>query len=194
MDAESEAVGEGADVAEAVRRHVPVANGRGLVRPRPAAPGGAGVSRVEFQAAMARVGDQIKRNADGVMAVNAKTAALLTAMMKGTAARKKQSELPIKDINSTLQMLALLPLLVKPPTIDLNPAASADGQAHTVSAPDNSPLDEILPLLLVRGMGGSAGGFSLGGGGSDAGGSSDNGTMMMVILALALSGGFGGGK
>ena len=161
-------------------------------RPRPApAPPSAPqnfVTQLQLEASLARSDGKIKTVADGVSTIQARLAALAAASKKEVDERKKSGDTQGKDLNQKSQMLALLPLLIKAPTIK-NPQDSTGqplqypgGAPITeISAPDNSTMDALLPLLLVTGMGGT-GGLNFGG---DASG--DGGGMMMLALILAMS-------
>jgi hypothetical protein len=146
------------------------------------------VTQLQLEASLARSDSKTKTVADGVSTIQARVAALAAGSKKEAEERKKTLDTQGKDLNQKLQMLALLPLLVKAPTIR-NPLDSAgnalqlpDGTPITeISAPDNSTLDALLPLLLVTGMGGT-GGLNFG-----ADGSGDGGSMLMLALVLAMS-------
>jgi hypothetical protein len=146
------------------------------------------VTQLQLEASLARSDGKIKTVADGVSTIQARVAALAAGSRKEAEERKKTLDTQNKDLNQKLQMLALLPLLVKAPTIK-DPKDSANQPLHfpdgtvikAISAPDDSTLDALLPLLLVTGMGGT-GGLNLG---ADA--SSDGGSMLMLALVLAMS-------
>jgi hypothetical protein len=156
-------------------------------KPRPAAGAPQGVSQAQLEAALARVDGKIKTVADGVSTISSRVNGLATAAKKEADTRKKSTDNTNKDLNSKLQMLALLPLLVQPSTGALSGATVKDSSGNTIPNPQialadpNSTLDSILPLLLVSGIGGtgsgSSGGFGLGDG-SDGG---------VLLLALALA-------
>jgi hypothetical protein len=146
------------------------------------------VTQLQLEASLARSDSKTKTVADGVSTIQARVAALAAGSKKEAEERKKTLDTQGKDLNQKLQMLALLPLLVKAPTIQnpLDGAGNAlklpDGTPITeISAPDNSTLDALLPLLLVTGMGGT-GGLNFG-----ADGSGDGGSMLMLALVLAMS-------
>jgi hypothetical protein len=130
------------------------------------------VTQTQLEASLSRVDGKIKVVADGMSTISSKVNALASSFKKESEDRKKAGENQNKDLNQKLQMLALLPLLMTPP--------SATVAGTTVLVPDTSPMDSMLPLLLVSGMGGS-GGMGFGGDSS-----SDNG-MMLLVLALAMS-------
>jgi hypothetical protein len=165
------------------------------------------VTQTQLEAALARSDAKIKTVADGVSTINTRLGALIAASKKEAGERKKSVDTQSKDLNQKLQLLALLPLLVSPPvakhpqiTLPSTPIAVVGGtgtitlpstplllsddsgnQIKSVSKPDKSTLDALLPLLMVSGMGTSSGGMGFGGDG--AGDSS----MMMLALVLAMS-------
>ena len=143
------------------------------------------VTQTQLEASLTRVDGKVKTVADGVSTINARLATMSSALKKEAEERKKGAEGQNKDLNSKLQMLALLPLLVQPSTkkIDAATPLSSGGQPiNSVVVPDsNQTLDSLLPLLMVSGLGGS-GGLGLGG---DSGGSDSS--MMMLALVLAMS-------
>jgi hypothetical protein len=147
------------------------------------------VTQLQLEASLARSDSKIKTVADGVSTIQARVAALVAGSKREAEERKKTLDTQGKDLNQKLQMLALLPMLVKAPTIQ-NPKDStnqplllSDGitPIKAISAPDDSTLDALLPLLLVTGMGGT-GGLNFG-----ADGSGDGGSMLMLALILAMS-------
>ena len=132
---------------------------------------------------MSRVGDQLKRNSSAIGTVNSRVNTVSSAEKKDNEDRRKD----FKDINQKIQLLALLPLLVRPSTATLGTAAipspvtdAAGNPVNQVLTPEASTLNTILPLLLISGLGGS-GGLGLGG---DSG--SDSGLLLMaLVLAFA---------
>jgi hypothetical protein len=177
-----------ADLSEkaAPKRPSPASSYKARTAPGAAPP----VTQAQLEAALARVDGKIKTVADGVSTISSRINGLAAAAKKEADVRKKSTDNTSKDLNSKLQMLALLPLLVQPPTATLTPGAGTtltgpNGNLATaqVALQDSSTLDAILPLLLVSGMGtgtGSSGGFGFGDG-SDGG-------MLLLALALAFSG------
>ncbi|RDS81106.1 hypothetical protein DWU98_11180 [Dyella monticola] len=167
--------------AEAARSRVPRPSNQSSFKPRPPATASY-VTQTQLEAALARVDGKIKTVADGMSSINSKVNSLASSFKKEADERKKSVDGQSKDINQKLQMLALLPLLVTPPSVTLASNSIGPGGTNlpSVLVPDTSTMDTLLPLLLVSGMGGS-GGLSLGGD------SSSDGGMMMLVLALALS-------
>jgi hypothetical protein len=160
-------------------------------KPRPAQGTPQGVTQAQLEAALARVDGKIKTVADGVSTISSRINSLATAAKKEADVRKKTTDNTAKDLNSKLQMLALLPLLVQPSTAQLNLGASGgtvtvggvtSTTASVTVADPNPTLDAILPLLLVSGTGSpsSSGGFGLGDG--------SDGSMLLLALALAFAG------
>jgi len=183
-----ESESEAAEARAPIRKPSPQPSFR--PRPAPAPPNAPQnfVTQLQLEASLARSDGKIKTVADGVTTIQARLAALAAASKKEADERKKSGDTQGKDLNQKLQMLALLPLLVKAPVIN-GPVDSVGGKLKDangaditqLSAPDNSTLDALLPLLLVTGMGGT-GGLNFGG---DASG--DGGGMMMLALILAMS-------
>jgi hypothetical protein len=146
------------------------------------------VTQPQLEAALARVDSKIKTVSNSSAAINARVAALQAASKKEIEERKKSVDTQSKDLNQKVQLLALLPLLLKSPTAQgpmVGGVALTDVAGNTipaVSVPSTSGLDAVLPLLLVSGLGGSGGGFGLGGGDSGSGYDSS-----LVLLALVLA-------
>jgi hypothetical protein len=186
--ADFESESESAEARAPVRRP----SSQSSFRPRPAPNAPAYVTQTQLEAALARSDGKIKVVADGVSTINARVASLGSAYKKEADERKKSVDSQSKDLNQKLQMLALLPMLVQAPSYStpgvkigatVHPLQDASGNPiTTVSGPDNSTMDMLLPLLMVTGMGGT-GGLSLGGGDSGSDGSS----MMMLALVLAMA-------
>lgn len=81
-----------------------------------------------------------------------------------------------------MQLLLLLPLLIKPATKEIT---LQDGDKVNVLVESNDTLSLLLPFLLIGGLGGDS--MNLSGGGTTGGLDTT-----MLILILALSGGLGG--
>lgn len=157
-----------------------VATGRNLYRQRPS---GQYVTQAQLEAAMARVGAQIRANSNAVRTLTGRVESTLVAIRKETAERKKDTQALKKDLQQTKELSALLPLLIQPrsvgPTRSLSGSGIPDGSKPLVQSDD--ALSTLLPFLLLMGdMGGGGGGGLFGGG---EGGSS----LMMLVLVLALS-------
>jgi hypothetical protein len=176
-DSESEA-------AEATLRSVRRPSSQPSFRPRPVPSAPQYVTQVQLETSLSRVDNKVKTVADGVTILTTRLAALSGGLKKEADERKKSGEGQNKDINQKLQMLALLPLLIQPTSkpIDASGAPTSGGTAlKSVLVPDPSPIDALLPLLLVGGLG--SGGMGLGG---DSSGGSDN-SLMLLALVLAFS-------
>jgi len=158
------------------------------------------VTQVQLEAALARVDGKVKTVADGVSTINSRLSALAAAAKKEAEERKKEALAQKNDLGGKLQMLALLPLLIKP-AINLQTSnltalgASIKDASGTVTQPTatatttplattTDTLTTLLPLLLVGGIGGS-GGLGGGSGSGSDGGAMDMGTMLVLALALA---------
>jgi len=183
LESESEA----AEAAEATRR-VRKPSSASSFKPRPSAGTPMYVTQTQLQASLARVDGKIKTVSDGVSTINSRVTALAASFKKESEERKKALQSQTNDLNQKLQLLALLPVLVQPPTANLSGGILAPTPSNpsnsAVLVQDTSSLDTLLPLLLVSGLGGtSAGGFSLGG---DSSSGSDN-SIMLLALVLAMS-------
>src|SRR5580698_4512347 len=142
------------------------------------------VTQTQLEAALARSDGKIKTVADGVSTINSRLASLAVASKKEADARKKSVDTQSKDLNQKLQMLALLPLLVSPPVakkvyVNNPPGTAANAtnmvlydesgnEIKSITKPDKSTLDALLPLLMVSGMGSPGGGIGLGDGTGDS--------------------------
>jgi hypothetical protein len=171
-------------------------SGRASFQPRPSPNAPQYVTQTQLEAALTRSDSKIKTVADGVSTITARLATLASAGKKEADERKKTLDSSSKDLNQKLQLLALLPVLVKPPSVDgakvnigttaapsFSPVVDASGNPLSIVTKDSNSLNMLLPLLLVTGLGGAGG---LGGGG-DSGGDSGM-SMMMLAMVLAMSG------
>jgi hypothetical protein len=161
------------------------AQGGGLFRPRTPAAGGPAqyVTQTQLQSAMARVGAQIKTNSDALKTVNSRVATLSTDITKQTAEIKKLSTKETRDtsglrrdLNSTRQMAAIMPLLSTPKSQALTEAAGGLPAGTKVVIDTGDNLSLLLPLLMMGGMGGGSGGEGGSGGGM--------GDMMLPMVLL----------
>ena len=142
------------------------------------------VTQVQLEAALTRVDGKIKAVTDGVSTLTSRVNTLNSTIKKENEERKKEGESQKKDLNQKVQLLALLPMLTKPPTYTIT-AKAIDGtnptSPVTLSPDPGGSLNALLPLLLVSGLGSSSGGIGLGG---DSG--SDNSLLLMaLVLAFA---------
>jgi len=179
--------GESAEFAEAAPKRGPRISSSYMPRSFGQQPP---VSQTQLQTALGRVDSNLRKVSDVETSLASRISSLSTATKKETADRKKALDAQVKDLNQKVQLLALLPLLVQTPTV-ANPqvggAPLKDGAGNvisSISAPDNSKLDAILPLLLVSGLGGSGSG-SGGGLFGDAGGSDGGLLLLALVLAFA---------
>jgi len=149
------------------------------------------VTEARLQAALARVGEQIKINSDAIKAVNNRTSTISDNVAAQTAALKKEMEerkkdtatlkKQIQDESRKARELSILPLLLqRPPQLTLQTAGPTtkdlDGiQAGTKVVTDvklQQSSDNLLPLILM--MGGSTG--------SDSSSTSDNSMLLMALM------------
>jgi hypothetical protein len=185
---ESEA-SEASEAAERAGRRFPAPRTppRGGLQPVRRAPGY--VTRVELTTALARVDGKINTVSESIKQVNtrlntvsAERARVDARLKKEMDERKKDSEAQKKDFNSKVQMLALFPLLLTPPTYTIGAQtinATDPAKPVDLAPPATGMTNALLPLLLVGGLGGS------GGVGSTPDGGMDN--SMLIALALVLS-------
>lgn len=151
------------------------ASGRGLFKPRPQTQN---VTQTQLQAAMARVGAQIKTNTDAIKTINSRLATIAADQAKHAAAQRKATDTLRKDLRQTREMSAILPLLTAPrapETATLTEAAGSlpVGTKVVVNPPAPDSMSTLLPLLLMSGSG-------LTGGGGD----SDSSNMLLLALVL----------
>jgi hypothetical protein len=180
---------EGIGEWESESESAEAARGRGAPRrpspspsfkPRPPAGTPQYVTQAQLEAALARSDAKIKTVADGVSTISSRVHATATATRKEAEERKKSIDTQGKDLNQKMQLMAMLPVLMTPPTIEV---LDKDGTTvDKVLAADDSSLNKLLPLLLISGMGG-IGGVS---GSSDAS-AGDGGSMMMLAMVMALA-------
>ena len=136
-----------------------------------------------------QVGAQIKTNSEAISNVGAKLNATAAQLKKEFDERKKDSDNIRNDTNQKVSMLALLPLIMTPPTYTIPPNTQIGVDATTnavinttatglsLAPPSTSISNALLPLLLVGGLGGTSGSGSTGG--------MDN--TMLLVMALVLA-------
>ena len=180
----SDELDESDGMAERTRRRPgsrpSTATGAGLVPPRPQA---GYVTEARLQAALARVGAQIKTNSDAIKVVNDRTSAITAEQARQTAALKKEAEERKKDsarLANQAQLLTLLPLLQTPKTVQLSTAVDNLPAGTKVLVDGGDSLNTLLPLLLVGGMGSGTGLGS--GSGGDAGNPGGLDPLLLVLL------------
>jgi hypothetical protein len=149
-----------------------VPSGQGLYKARPT---GNYVTQVQLKSAMDRVGAQIKTNADATKAVNTRVNVANDRIDKEAATRKKEDAELNKKIKKG-QEASLLPLLLqKAPEKETRTLSGVTvngvaGQTVEVVTNVKQPSDNLLPLLLIMGMGGGMG--------------SDDSSMGLMAVAL----------
>jgi hypothetical protein len=157
------------------------APGRNLVPPKPQA---GYVTEARLEAALARVGAQIKTNADAIKAVNGRLNTVSADISRQAVALKKETEERKKDtarLASQGQLMALLPLLTTPKTAQLANPVDTIPAGSKVLLDGGDSLSTLLPLLLVGGLG-SGTGLGSGGGGGDAGSLGGLDPLLLVLL------------
>lgn len=165
----------------------PTAPGTGLATPRPGT-GTQYVTQTQLQSALAKVGAQIKTNSDAIKNVSDRVSTQADLLSKEVVARKKTTDQLERGLRQTREMSALLPLLSKPATVELDPSAAPGlpkpAKGPRVLAASDDTLSLLLPMMLLGGSGGSGSG---GGGGLFGGGGGEDNSMMMMMMVLALS-------
>jgi hypothetical protein len=174
--------GEGESESEAMERiRIPRPSGRPSFQRRTPP---SYVTQVQLEAALSRVDGKIKTVSDGVSTLGTRVNTLTANIKKEAEDRKKDAQSQKADLNQKVQLLALLPLLTRPPTYTIVPKA-IDGtnptNPVTLSADSGGTLNALLPLLLVSGLGSGSGGLGLGGDGG-----TDN-SLMLLALVLAMN-------
>lgn len=152
------------------------ATGKGLFKPRPQTQN---VTQTQLQAAMARVGAQIKTNTDAIKTINARLATIAADQSKHLASQRKATDTLKKDLRQTREMSAILPLLTAPrapETVTLTEATAGlpAGTRVVVNPPAPDSMSTLLPLMLMSGSGLTGG----------SGGESDGSNMLMLALLL----------
>jgi hypothetical protein len=158
-------------------RPAPRPSGRPVAPP---APQQGYVTRQEYTTAMERVKEQLTQAANGIKTVDGRVNKISDSQEKlsrEVAARKKEAEALRKDLKSTREMAAIIPLISQNSrTVTIT---GANGTQQEVLAPSGNSIGAIAPLLLL-GVGDSSGSGGLGGGG-------DNNMLMMVVLMSAMN-------
>jgi hypothetical protein len=142
------------------------------------------VTEARLQAALARVGEQIKTNSDAIKAVNDRVNTVSADVARQAAAVKKETEERKNDtarLASQSQLSALLPLLTTPKTITLSNKVDnlQPGTKVLIDGGDTTSL--LLPLLLVGGLG-SGGGLGSTGAGGQTGTMGGIDPLLLVLL------------
>ncbi len=167
------------------RGPVPVAGRQSAYRPRPQQ---GYVTQAQLQTALARVDSKINVNSKAVRSLDGRVSGVAAqqsrqaaALHKETATRKKDIEAVKNNLQNTVTLVALLPLLT-PTQPTLGPVQGTAPPPGAQLNPPPSAITQILPLLLLTGLGNGGSGGS-GGllGGMDS--------SMLLVLALALSAG-----
>ncbi len=155
--------------------------GGGYAQPRPSP---SPVTQTQLQAALARVAQDVKTNAEAIKALNGRAAEIGGQLEKHAAVVKKELGEVRGSAKSAREMM-ILPLLLQTPTKvtptpvtvlpdgTLPPNTTVVGQIQ-VQQPNQ--MNTMLPLLLL--MGSSGDGSKSSGGGDD---------MMMLALVLMMS-------
>ena len=187
MASEAEAFSEWDSESEAAeaasRRPIRKPSNQSSFKARPAPNAPQYVTQAQLQASLKAVDGKIGTLSSSVGTLTSRQTQLQAGLKKEAQDRKTAGDSANKDLNQKLQLLALLPVLIQPPTQQIFAATTSGGantSSFTVDAQDPSQLDSLLPLLLVSGLGGS-GGLGLGGDSSSGGDSS------ILLLALVLA-------
>jgi hypothetical protein len=138
------------------------------------------VTRNEFNAAMEKVRSELAAASSGLRTLEGRVNTLGTGqerLMKEAAARKRENEGLRRDLKSTRELAAILPLISSnTKTITIK---DGKGNALDVLAPSGNSLSAILPLLLLSGGDSTSGS---GGSGGIFGGGSDNNSLLPLLL------------
>jgi hypothetical protein len=186
---EADEADEADEAATPWRRRPPrpsVASGRGLYRPRPTTQY---VTQTQLEAALAKVGGQIRTNSSAISTLNNRVAGASAVAKKEAADRKKDTTALKNNLSQTQQMAAIMPLLTQPQHITVSETIDDDnGNAQIPTGTEllvngNNTTSLLLPLLLMTSVGGDS---SSGGGGLFGGGGGDNSTLLMLALVLGL--------
>lgn len=187
MDTELESMMETFDTenefAERRRNRRPTArpSGRPLTTPQPQQ---GYVTRNEFNTAMEKVRTELTAASNGLKTLDGRVNTISTAQERLTRevnARKRENEGLRKDLKSTRELAALLPLIATNSKTEKFPDSAGAGLAgKDYLAPSGNSMGVLAPLLLL-GSGDSSSGSS-GGllGGSDS-------SMMMLLLLFAFN-------
>jgi hypothetical protein len=149
------------------------------------------VTQTQLQAALTRVGSQIRTNSEAIKTLNSRVATLssdqarqATALRKETALRKRETAALRNELRQTSQNNLLLFLLTQPKTTDPTTRADKVGNADVpigarlVVQEGDSSKNLLLPILMLSG-----GGF--GGGGNSQSGSGGGGSNDALLMAVA---------
>lgn len=150
----------------------PVASGRNLVRPRPTP--GRYVTEARFQAGLARVGADIRKNSEAIRKVAAQTSRVNSQLVSTTTRLDKEIKDTRKELKKQAETTLLLTLLQSGPTITTNKGASV-GTIPVVTDVTVTQQSNLLPLILLGGSGGLGGGL---------GGDGDTSNLLLIALAL----------
>jgi hypothetical protein len=183
-DFEESYIDEAAGRGHRRRPRPKTASGGNAYSPRPQANY---VTQDQLRTSLEKVSEQIKANATGIQTVNNRVEAVAADQAKQAAAirqemaeRRKQDDSQRRDVSQKLQLLTLLPFISKPKTQQIVTRVPGQEQDQTVKVlvEDDDTFSQLLPLLMIGGLGGSG----LGGSGSDGG--SDSSMPLLLLLAL----------
>jgi hypothetical protein len=189
---ESEAFGEYGEAAGRRGRTPRTASGRGLAPIPQTQQSRNFVTYAALRQAMDKVGAQIKTNSDAITAVGNRLNSTAASLRKEFDERKKDTDAIRGDINQKTSMLALLPLIMTPPTYTIpantqigvdtvnGNAVSTGANALAIQPPPTTIANALLPLLLI-------GGFSSSPSGTPGGGIGGMDNTMLLIMALVLA-------
>jgi hypothetical protein len=139
---------------------------------------------------LGKVAEEVKANSAAIRTVSSRVETVASEQAKQSAAirkemaeRKKRDNAQGRDFQQKLQWLLLLPLLIKPKSEQIIAKVGEDDRGPVeknikVLVEDDDSFSQLLPLLMIGGMGGGG----IGGSGTD--GSSDS--MMPLLLLLTL--------
>jgi hypothetical protein len=181
-------------------RPPPTSGGSGLYKPRPTG-GSEPVNQMQLEAALARVGAELKTNAKAIDTVSARLGTFdtkqqqqVTALRKESTERKRQAAAMRADLRRANQNSMMLMLLSRPKPTQTITTASADTiggtpvPANTKLVVDqgtsSTGLDPLLMIMMLGGLGGGGGGSYGGGNGSSGGESQGEDNSLMLMMAM----------
>lgn len=168
------------------RQPVRVARPSTYVTPRAPAGQQQYVTEAQLQAALARVGAQIRTNSTAIRQVNGRADTLANDQRRQVAAQRRENGAIRRDVRQTRELAAILPLLTpRPQSVALSTAVANLPQGERVVVDRGTDtLSSLLPILLLGGLGGSS--PSPSGNGAGAGTGSEGGMDQSMLLVLAL--------
>lgn len=153
----------------------PVATGKNLVRPRPTP--GRYVTEARFQAGLARVGADIRKNSEAIKKVAVQASRVNSQLVSTTSRLDKEIKDTKKELKKQAETTLLLTLLQSGPTItpQSTTVTTPTGTTTALTSVTVTQPSNLLPLILLGGSGGLGGGL---------GGDGDTSNLLLIALAL----------